>query len=291
MLKWISAARLRTLPLALSSIFMGTFLAIRANKFGFWIFLFACLTTILLQVLSNFANDYGDFKNGADLKERIGPKRAVQSGEISSKQMMKGILIVAFLSFFSGLILLYISFDGFFSLIFWKFVGIGILCIVAAFTYTAGKRPYGYIGLGDVSVFIFFGIVGVMGSYFLFTKNIDLEIILPAVFCGLLATGVLNLNNIRDIVSDKAAGKITIPVRLGRKKAIIYHFFLLTFALLSLFAYVYFHRVDKYYYLISLPLILLNAFQLLKIENPDPLLKSLALTTLVSVILFGISII
>lgn len=291
MLKWMSAARLRTLPLALSSIFMGTFLAIKASKFDLWIFLFASMTTILLQILSNFANDYGDFQNGADLTDRIGPKRAVQSGEISSNQMKIAIIIVAFLAFFSGLILLYISFGGFFSTLFWKFIALGILCIIAAYTYTAGKKPYGYIGFGDVSVFIFFGIVGVMGSSFVFTKIIDLNTILPAMFCGLLSTGVLNLNNIRDIESDKAAGKITIPVRLGRRKAIIYHFFLLILAILSLFSFVYYNRVDKYYYLISIPLILLNAFQLLKIKNPDPLLKRLALTILISVILFGISII
>jgi len=291
MIKWISAARLRTLPLALSCIFMGSFLAKSEEKFEFLIFFFATLTTIFLQILSNFANDYGDTQNGADLSGRIGPVRAVQSGEISSKQMMTAIIIMSILSLISGILLLKFSFTSFFTVEFLIFFVLGILCIIAAYTYTAGKNPYGYTGLGDASVFIFFGLVGVLGSTYLFTKSINFYHLLPAFCCGLLATGVLNLNNIRDIESDKKAGKITIPVRIGKGKAKIYHYLLITFSIFCTLLFMLLIGKAKLYYILSFPLLILNAFQLYKVDNPDALLKRLAMSTLLFVILFGISII
>jgi 1,4-dihydroxy-2-naphthoate polyprenyltransferase len=291
MIKWISAARLRTLPLALSCIFMGSFLAKSEEKFEFLIFFFATLTTIFLQILSNFANDYGDTQNGADLSGRIGPVRAVQSGEISSKQMMTAIIIMSILSLISGILLLKFSFTSFFTFEFLIFFVLGILCIIAAYTYTAGKNPYGYAGLGDASVFIFFGLVGVLGSTYLFTKSINFYHILPAFCCGLLATGVLNLNNIRDIESDQKAGKITIPVRIGKGKAKIYHYLLITLSIFCTLLFMLLIGKAKLYYILSFPLLILNAFQLYKVDNPDALLKRLAMSTLLFVILFGISII
>lgn len=288
---WLSAARLRTLPLALSSIIMGAFLAEKASKFSLPVFLLACLTTILLQILSNFANDYGDTQNGADLANRVGPARAVQSGKISPDQMLGGIKIVGFASFLSGLALIYIAFGGFASTLFWIFLGIGLLSILAAYTYTAGKKPYGYVGLGDISVFIFFGIVGVAGSYFLYTQSLSPDIFLLGTTCGALATGVLNINNLRDINSDKTAGKITIPVRLGRTKTVIYHWFILGIAMASTLAYIAISSDTKSYYLLSFALIILNGFQVSKSKNPDPYLKTLALTSLAHVLLLGLSII
>jgi 1,4-dihydroxy-2-naphthoate polyprenyltransferase len=288
---WLSAARLRTLPLALSSIIMGGFLAEKANKFSLPVFLLACLTTILLQILSNFANDYGDTQNGADLADRVGPSRAVQSGKISPDQMLGGIKIVGTASLLSGLALIYIAFGGFASSLFWIFLGIGLLSILAAYTYTAGKKPYGYAGLGDISVFIFFGIVGVAGSYFLYTQSLSPDIFLLGTTCGALATGVLNINNLRDINSDKTAGKITIPVRLGRTKTVIYHWFILAIAIASTLAYIAISSDTKSYYLLSFVLIILNGFQVSKSDNPDPYLKTLALTSLAHVLLLGLSII
>lgn len=289
--KWLNAARLRTLPLALSSIIMGAFWAKKNEVFEIKILLLAMLTTVFLQVLSNFANDYGDTQNGADSQERIGPLRAVQSGDISPKAMFQAIIITAILAFLSGVILLYLAFGGFSSNLFWILLAIGILSIFAAYFYTAGKKPYGYLGLGDISVFIFFGIVGVSGSYMLFSKSWNSELVIPSIVCGALATGVLNLNNIRDITSDKSAGKITIPVRLGKKNARIYHYILLSIAFFTLVGYNIFKGIDNYYYLLSLPLIVLNGYQLYKIDNPDPLLKKLALSSLATSILWGFSII
>lgn len=290
MRKWISAARLRTLPLALSSILMGALLAQSVFMFRWNVFGWAVLTTVLLQVLSNFANDYGDTKNGADTAERIGPARAVQSGEITPKQMLNAILLTGAAAFLSGVYLLYVAFGGFSSVYFRIFLGLGLLAIAAAYTYTAGKRPYGYIGLGDISVFLFFGLTGVVASYFLYTLHFEWALLLPAAACGALAAGVLNINNIRDMESDKKAGKITIPVRLGRKKALIYHWLLLALAMLAGAVYIYLKN-GSWYYLLSFPLIFLNGIQVSKSTNPDPYLKTLALTSVAFVITFGLSLI
>lgn len=286
---WLSAARLRTLPLALSSIIMGGFLAAKFGNFNATIFVLACLTTILLQVLSNFANDYGDTQNGADLADRVGPARAVQSGKISPQQMFRGIISLGVCSLISGILLVYVSFGGFTQL-FWTFLGIGLFCILAAYTYTAGKKPYGYMGFGDISVFIFFGLVGVVGSFFLYSQSFHPQIIWPAISCGALATGVLNINNLRDINSDKTAGKITIPVRIGRKNTIIYHWALLLVAIASTFIFVGNIENVKPYYFLSFALIIVNGVQVTKSSNPDPYLKTLALTSLAYVLLLGFSI-
>lgn len=285
---WISAARLRTLPLALASILMGAFLAQTAGAFRWHVFIWAAITTVLLQILSNFSNDYGDTLNGADTHERVGPLRAVQSGRITQKQMLNGIIILALSAFFSGIYLLYISFDGFDSKWFWIFLMLGILSIIAAYTYTAGKKPYGYMGLGDLATFLFFGPVGVAGSYFLFRQELSLDILLPAGIMGFFSTGVLNINNIRDVQSDKKAGKNTIPVKIGRKNAIIYHWILLSLIILFTLIFIWDKKANLLF-LLSFPLILLNGYQISKKENPDPYLKTLALTAVLFVILFGLS--
>lgn len=290
MKKWISAARLRTLPLALSSIIMGAFLAQSVYMFRRDVFIWSVLTTVLLQVMSNFANDYGDTKNGADSAERIGPARAVQSGEITPKQMLNAILITGGAAFLSGIYLLYVAFGGFSSVYFRIFLGLGLLAMVAAYTYTAGKRPYGYIGLGDISVFLFFGLTGVVAGYFLYTLYFEWALLLPGTACGALAAGVLNINNIRDMDSDKKAGKITLPVRLGRRNALAYHWFLLAVAMTAASAYIHLKN-GSWYYLLSFPLIFLNGIQVSKSANPDPYLKTLALTSLAFVILFGLSLV
>jgi len=161
---WISALRLRTLPLALSTVGAGSFLAIQNGQFTWPVFLWTVLTTVLLQILSNLANDYGDSQHGADSADRVGPTRAVQSGIISSTEMKYGVIVFIVLSLLSGLQLLNVAF-GFGTTQFNVFLAIGILSIIAAYTYTAGKRPYGYAGFGDLMVLIFFGLVGVGGSY------------------------------------------------------------------------------------------------------------------------------
>ncbi|MFM7854907.1 MAG: 1,4-dihydroxy-2-naphthoate octaprenyltransferase, partial [Flammeovirgaceae bacterium] len=195
-----------------------------------------CITTIFLQILSNLANDYGDSVNGADHAGRRGPQRAVQSGAISLGQMRNAVTLFVLLSLISGSLLLWFSFGTNWHNII-TFFGLGLLSILAAIGYTVGKKPYGYIGLGDVSVLIFFGLVGVMGSYFLFTRSFTWQEVLPAMSCGLFSIAVLNINNIRDIESDKAAGKFSIPVRIGKEKATTYHWLLLIGGLACAVAY------------------------------------------------------
>jgi 1,4-dihydroxy-2-naphthoate polyprenyltransferase len=288
---WIEAFRLRTLPLALASIGMGSFLAAAVDKFDTAVFIFTSLTTVLLQILSNLANDYGDTQNGADSVEREGPKRAVQSGVITQKAMLRAIVVFAFLSLVSGITLLYISLKSWELIL--LFLGLGLLSIVAAVTYTAGSRPYGYAGLGDISVFIFFGWLGVLGTYFLHTQGIDWLALLPATTCSCFAVAVLNINNIRDIASDKKAGKFTIPVRIGRQRAVWYHWTLLFVGVLcaSIFTLLRANSLWAYGFTLILPLLFINGKAVATKESSlelDPYLKQMALTSLFFVIIFGI---
>ncbi len=287
---WLQAFRLRTLPLALSCIAMGGFLAASADAFRCDIFLLCILTTIFLQILSNLANDYGDSIHGADSVDRIGPSRAVQRGEISPVQMKTALIIFVILCLASGISLLLISFGLNWSAILF-FFGLGLLSILAAIAYTVGRKPYGYIGLGDFSVLIFFGLVGVMGSYYLFTQSISWMHILPALSCGFFSIGVLNVNNIRDIESDFKAGKFSIPVRIGRKNAIRYHWFLIISGLSSALIYsiLAYHSPWQFLFLLSAPLFIRNAVAVSKKPSHelDPFLKQMALSTLIFVLLFG----
>jgi len=288
---WLEAFRLRTLPLSLSCIGMGGFLAAAQNKFNGLIFFLCCTTTIFLQVLSNLANDYGDTVNGADHSGRQGPQRAVQSGAISSAQMKNAIIIFVVLSLISGIELLYSAF-GFELKSFLFFLALGLLSIIAAIAYTVGKKPYGYIGLGDLSVLIFFGLVGVMGSLYLFTKEFYPLQILPALSCGFFSIAVLNINNIRDIESDRQAGKFSIPVRIGREKAIQYHWVLLGGGILCALVFVMLNYKSplQFLFLLSTPLLIINGKSVAKLpsEKLDPFLKQMALSTLLFVLLFGI---
>ena len=287
---WIHAFRLRTLPLALSSIGMAGFLAAAAGKFSTLIFALCCLTTILLQILSNLANDYGDYVNGADHAERKGPKRAVQSGAIAVAKMKNAVILFSILCLASGIFLLVVAFGVDWNSLLFFFV-LGLLCIAAAVAYTVGKKPYGYAGLGDISVLIFFGLVGVMGSLYLFTKEIDGPTILPALSCGLFSIAVLNINNIRDIESDKAAGKYSIPVRIGKENAVRYHWFLLVAGLSAAIVYssLNYQNLFQFLFLLTAPLFI--RIGLAVSEKPsealDPYLKQMALSTLLFVILFG----
>ncbi|RLD24534.1 MAG: 1,4-dihydroxy-2-naphthoate octaprenyltransferase [Bacteroidetes bacterium] len=292
---WISALRLRTLPLALASIGMGSFLAAADHVFKLNVLIWAGLTTVFLQILSNLANDYGDSVNGADSEHRVGPTRAVQSGIISAAEMKVGIIIFILLSFVSGIRLLSET-VGLGTKLFYWFLGFGVLSIVAAYTYTAGKRPYGYAGLGDIMVLIFFGILGVGGSYFLYALQIEYKIILPAISMGALATGVLNINNIRDIDSDIKAGKNTIPVRFGQKNATTYHWLLIIVATITAGAYIYIQGVSAYSFiwLLGLPLLFINGYKVATTpiqKDLDPYLKHLALSTLLFMITFGLAIV
>lgn len=287
---WIHAMRLRTLPLALSSILMGSFIAFQTSGLKWPVFLLAALTTILLQILSNLANDYGDSINGADHGGRKGPVRAVQSGIISLTEMKSAMIIFAILSLFSGVWLLYIALEDLFK--FLLFLGMGLLAILAAITYTSGSKPYGYAGLGDIAVFVFFGWLGVMGTFYLHTQSFDSSLWLPASAVGLLSTAVLNINNIRDIQSDKAAGKRSVPVRIGKNAATNYHWALLTTALLLLIVFILMEKAwGGLFYLLATPFILKTGWALEKFDSPeklDPYLKVMAISTFLCVLFFGL---
>ncbi len=288
---WLSAFRLRTLPLALASISMAGFLAFWYGQFHSTVFLLCILTTILLQILSNLANDYGDFVNGADLAGRIGPQRAVQSGAISPSGMRNAVILFSVLSFLTGTYLLYSSGILDSMTVFGFFLGLGILAIVASIKYTAGKNPYGYSGLGDIAVLIFFGWTGVCGSFYLQTKMFQADLLLPASACGFFATGVLNINNIRDIESDTAAGKKTIPMRLGRKRAVWYHIFLIAAGLLCAVGYTILHYKSAWQllFLVSVPFFIVNIVKVKTMDSRalDPYLKQMSLSTLLFVFSFG----
>ncbi|MGE0771402.1 MAG: 1,4-dihydroxy-2-naphthoate polyprenyltransferase [Cyclobacteriaceae bacterium] len=288
---WISAFRLRTLPLALSCIGMGSFIAAASQAFRWDIFGLCALTTVLLQILSNLANDYGDSIHGADHSDRIGPTRAVQSGQISALSMRNALYVFVALCLASGVTLLVVAFGMNVKAIAF-FLGLGLLSIVAAVAYTVGKKPYGYVGLGDVSVLIFFGIVGVLGSQYLFTQSFSWLMVLPALSCGLFATAVLNINNIRDIESDRKAGKYSLPVRIGRDKAVVYHWLLLMvgFGLAVVFTVLTHQAWSQWLFVAVVPLLIRNGLAISRKQGRelDPYLKQMALSTLLFVALFGV---
>ena len=292
--EWINAVRLRTLPLALASIGLGSFLAAYEHNFRWAVLVLSGLTTVFLQVLSNLANDYGDAKHGADSADRKGPSRAVQSGKISAKSMKIAIYVFIGLSLTSGITLLFISIPRI-SLEFISLLIIGIIAIGAALNYTLGKNPYGYAGFGDLFVILFFGFVGVLGSYFCHTGTIDWEILLPALSCGLLSTAVLNVNNIRDIDSDEKAGKMSIPVRIGRRNAVTYHWSLIIISILAtvIFILINYRSPVQFLFMISVPLLIFNGYKVASITDPkglDPFLKQMAISTLIFIVTFGVGI-
>ena len=228
---WFSTARPKTLPLALASIIIGSALAYWAGRFDLITTLLAFITTILLQVLSNFANDYGDHVKGSDTAERIGPLRAIQHGAITGEQLKMAVIVLSALSFISGSALSFYAYEEIEDLL--VFLGLGVISIVAAITYTVGKKAYGYLGLGDLFVLIFFGFVAVIGVFYLQAHSLPAMIFIPAFGCGLLSVAVLNINNLRDINQDRKAGKNTLIVRIGSKNGRIYHAILLALAVVS----------------------------------------------------------
>ena len=288
---WIKAARPRTLPLAVSGILAGCGLALFYGVVSISVSVLAATTAIFIQIFSNFANDYGDSQKGTDNEHRLGPVRTIQGGEITPREMKKGMLTIATASVTCGLALLYIATWNQWKPAFFLFLGFGILSLLAAWFYTAGKRSYGYIGLGDLSVFLFFGLLPVAGAFYLNTGFIKSEIFLPAVSLGCFSTGVLNLNNMRDIDNDRKSGKITIPVRLNRKNSRVYHCLLIfTGWVATIFFLIITHKtLWQWTCLLTLPLFLTDLFRIIRInENMgfDPYLKRLSMSTLAFTLLF-----
>lgn len=290
---WIISFRLRTLPLALSTIFMGSLVAAGQGQFRLSVLIWASLTTLFLQILSNMANDYGDAVSGADNEERQGPQRMIQKGVITLKQMKKAMVLFGLLALISGIILIFKALSGHILMIVTFFL-LGISALIAAIKYTVGSKPYGYRGLGDLFVFIFFGLLGVGGTYYLHAGSWQWPVLLPAVSIGAFSTGVLNLNNIRDINSDIKAGKRTIPVMIGRKMAAFYHLFLILCGWMALIVWciVYEPSRGPWLALLALPPFFVNGIAVLRFKAPlsglDGQLKNLTLGTLLMVILYGI---
>ena len=311
---WIEAARVRTLPLSVSGIIVGSMYALAyptddiltpTEVFNWQLFGFALLTTLGLQILSNFANDYGDGIKGTDNEHRVGPKRAIQSGVISAPAMKRAIVITSVLTFISAVLLIYFAFGIdyiWYSLI---FLVLGILAIISAIRYTVGNTAYGYSGYGDLFVFIFFGLVSTLGVNFLYSKQLDWILVLPAVAIGFLSVGVLNLNNMRDIESDKMSNKNTVVVKMGIEAAKKYHYFLIvsSMVLVLVFAiYIDFNKdiapdkfnFDTYFFIVAyFPLIshLITVYKNKDSRLLDPELKKLAITTFLLSILLSLSLI
>jgi 1,4-dihydroxy-2-naphthoate octaprenyltransferase len=293
---WIIAARLRTLPLAVSNILLGSFLAYNQGKFSIIILLLGLATAVFLQVLSNFANDYGDFINGADEKRISKYERVLQSGKISPKQMRWMLIILTLLTFVTGISLIIFAANALGTIALVVFFGIGILCIIAAITYTIGKKPYGYIGIGDIAVFIFFGIVGVCGIYVLQTRQWDWHVLLPAASFGLLSVGVLNINNIRDLESDRISGKKTLVVRIGLEKAKIYHTWLILIAVILgiVSTLLDFHSAFQLLYLLTIPFFIMNVYRVRSSKYSgmlDDELRNLSLTAFFFSVSYGLGLI
>lgn len=290
---WFSTARPKTLPLALASIIIGSALAYWAGKFDLITTLLAFITTILLQVLSNFANDYGDHVKGSDTAERIGPLRAIQHGAITGEQLKIAVIVLSVLSFISGAALSFYAYEGIEDLL--VFLGLGVISIVAAITYTVGKKAYGYLGLGDLFVLIFFGFVAVIGVFYLQAHSLPLMIFIPAFGCGLLSVAVLNINNLRDINQDRKAGKNTLIVRIGSKNGRIYHTILLALAVVSylIFAILNFEHWYNYFFLLAVPLLVKHGLFVYRHQNPielRPILGQMAGLALITNLLFSLGI-
>lgn len=287
----MESLRLRTLPLALASIVTGSAIAAWQNTFKVEIALLALLTAAMLQILSNLANDYGDAVKGSDTEERIGPLRGMQKGVITQAQMKRALGITVVLTVLSGIALIAVACQKPQDII--GFLILGLMAIVAAITYTVGTRPYGYMGLGDISVLVFFGWLSVAGTYYLQAGTFDSVVMLPATACGFLATAVLNINNLRDIENDAVNGKNTLAVRLGPIKARYYHVGLLVGSVvcLALFALLYLKSTFGWLFVLAIPMLYKHGHYVFTHRTPDamrPMLESMVKSALLTNVLFAI---
>jgi 1,4-dihydroxy-2-naphthoate octaprenyltransferase len=290
---WWKAARPRTVLLSLSGVLMGSFLALAENPhLNPLTIVFCVLTAIILQILSNLANDYGDYKKGVDNAHRTGPQRTLQSGVLTERQMRMGISITAVVALIFGALLIFV----FAQLSLQElaiFAILGVAAVWAALLYTLGKHPYGYRGLGDFYCFLFFGWVAVAGTFYLATKQLDFTIFLPATAMGCCSNAVLNINNMRDYENDKASGKNSLVVKIGLKKAFVYHCLLIGIAFLSLTLFQILKQAPAYGYTFWLlfPLFLRDLLiinKTLETGVPDPLLPKQVVNTFLLTLVFGL---
>ena len=295
---WIRAARPRTVLLSFSGVLLGSFLAYKTGSLigsGTWLcLLFCALTAILLQVLSNLANDYGDFKKGTDSAKRVGPQREMQSGSITEREMKRGMAFVTTLCLIAGALLIFV-----FARLSWQelavFAALGLGAVLAALFYTLGKHPYGYRGLGDLYCFLFFGWAAVAGTFYLATKSLDFSVLLSASAMGFLSNAVLNINNMRDYENDRASGKNSLVVKLGLKKAFVYHCLLIVGAFVCLAVYLVLKHAPVYSYMFLWLFLLffkdLKAIKKTKPEQLDPFLGHQVRNTFLLVVVYGVLIV
>lgn len=293
---WIQAARLRTLPLSVSGIIVGSFYAMSQSMFNWKIVILALSTTLGLQILSNFANDYGDGIKGTDNEDRVGPKRAIQSGVITPKAMKRALVITSILTLISAILLIFVAFKDHNFVFSLFYLILGILAIASAIRYTVGSSAYGYRGYGDVFVFVFFGLVSTLGIYFMFAKEMDWFLLLPAVAIGFLSVAVLNLNNMRDEVSDRKSNKNTMVVKMGSANAKVYHYFLVVSAMILVLEFAYFKgfNLDQYIFVLAYIPLIKHLLTVYKNKNPKELdleLKKVALSTFALSVLLSLSMI
>lgn len=280
---WTSAARPRTLPLSISGILTGSAIALLESNFDWTIFSLAIATTLSFQILSNFANDYGDGIKGTDNDDRLGPQRAIQSGAITDKALKKGMIINAVISLLLAFILIGYAFHFEDLISISIYFVLAILSIIAAIKYTVGKNAYGYSGFGDLFVFLFFGLVSVIGVYYLYDGSFNIVHFLPASAIGMLSVAVLNLNNMRDRKSDLTSKKMTLAIQLGEKGSKIYHISLIILSFFLLLFFFMITSVDAFVYLsmITYVPLLLHIIKVIRNKDPkelDPELKKVALS-------------
>ncbi|WP_044283042.1 1,4-dihydroxy-2-naphthoate octaprenyltransferase [Candidatus Amoebophilus asiaticus] len=290
---WVIVVRLPTIILSISSIIMGTALAVWSGKWDISVGILAGITASLLQIIANLANDYGDFLHGAGVGARVNNTQAVSQGSVNLKQIRVAIFCLVGLTIVCGIILLHLA--DLPKNTFIQFILLGVIAIIAAITYTMGPKPYAYIGLGDVSLFIFFGLVGVLGTAYLHTKIWNTAYLLPALTCGCFSVAVLNLNNIRDIDEDAPIGKKTLVVRIGRKAALYYQWALLVMGILGaiIFTAQHYHRPIQWIFLAALPQLVQSGMLTMRlpVNQLDPLLQRLVMAQLSFVLLFSIGLV
>lgn len=289
---WLELMRPNSILLSISGVTLGSLIAFGDGKFNLSVSILAIFTAMLFQILSNFANDLGDFTKDADLTQRKGVKRGLQRGIVSIKELKVGMFIVILLATLSSLCLIFIALQNSHLKEIFIFIILALFSIIAALKYTLGKTNLAYSGLADMAVFIFFGLLGVLGSYYLNSLHVKLDILYPAIAMGCFSTGVLNINNIRDIKSDTISGRKTIPIRIGKKNAKIYQITLITIGILINFLY-FKDNLSKLIYLFPIFILLLaDLYRFLKVKDEkeyNPFLKKLSLKSFFYALLFALA--
>lgn len=284
--------RLRTLPLSLSGVMLGCMIASATSSPNWLVIALVLLTTALLQILSNVSNELGDTLSGTDSVERQGPAYSLSQGKLSIRDFKLMIAVYTGLCALSGTLMVYFSFGTLLCREAVLLLLLGAFAIRSAIKYTLGRNPYGYRGWGDIYVFLFFGLVSVVGGYFMVSHNLSpWTILLPAVSIGLFSVAVLNVNNIRDMKTD-ASTRLTTPLRLGARRARVYHTLLIScaWAVMLFFCMLSPFSTWLYLYVLTLPLFVVHLIGVWRLSDRrlDPMLPLLVFSTFLFSLLSGL---